>query len=70
MLITLDVASLSAFVITLIFMVIIICSVYFLYFVRYEKDRIEKTLYILMMSIILAGSSLVLVEIWRIIIIK
>ncbi len=70
MLITIDAATLATFIITIIFMVVIICSLYFLYFLKEEKDRIGRTLYILMISIILGGSSLVLLEIWRIVIFK
>lgn len=70
MLITIDAAVVASFAITIIFIVVIACSAYFLYSIRYEKDRIEKALYIMMLSIILGGSSLVLVLIWNIIVLK
>jgi hypothetical protein len=70
MLITIDATVVASFVITIIFMAVIICCAYFLYFVRHERDRLEKALYILMLSIILGGSSLVLVAIWNIVVFR
>lgn len=70
MLISIDAATIATYAITIIFSVIIICSGYFLYSVRNEKDKIERTLYILMLTIILGGSFLILFAIWDIIVFK